>query len=124
MTVPISTETARHYNWGTACDGWHLLAQPHLSVIQERVPPGQREVMHHHATSYQFFYILRGDATIVIGGECTALREGEGLEVPPGTRHQFRNDSDGDVLFLVFSAPPSHGDRVVTEETSTPGANP
>ncbi|MBM2844980.1 MAG: cupin protein [Bacteroidetes bacterium] len=124
MTVPISTETARHYNWGTACDGWHLLAQTHLSVIQERVPPGQREVEHYHATSHQFFYILQGVATIEIGGERIALRGGEGLEVPPGTRHQFRNDSGGEVLFLVISAPPSHGDRVVTEETSTPGANP
>ena len=36
-------DTAEHYTWGGVCDGWHLLKDPTLSVIQERVPPGAGE---------------------------------------------------------------------------------
>lgn len=28
----ISTETAEHYPWGEACEGWHLLRDPSLSA--------------------------------------------------------------------------------------------
>jgi len=113
MITPISVATAGHYTWGAACDGWYLLEQQRVSVIQERVPAGESEVTHHHAASFQFFYILHGEAAMVIKGERVPLREGQGLEVPPGVPHQFRNDSDGEVSFLVISAPPSHGDRVI-----------
>jgi hypothetical protein len=37
----VSLENAEHYNWGGACDGWHLLKSAALSVIQESVPPGE-----------------------------------------------------------------------------------
>jgi mannose-6-phosphate isomerase-like protein (cupin superfamily) len=37
--------------------------------------------------------------------------------IPAGTPHQIRNDSDGEVHFLVISHPPSHGDRDVLPES-------
>lgn len=43
MTNPIRLENAEHYLWGTHCEGWHLVRAPELSVIQERVPPGECE---------------------------------------------------------------------------------
>lgn len=104
--------TGEHYRWGTASEGWHLLRRDDLSVIEERVPPGEREQRHYHNRSRQFFYILRGAAVIEMEGVRHALRERQGLEVPPGAAHQFRNESDADVVFLVVSAPKSHGDRV------------
>jgi hypothetical protein len=51
-----SIENAEHYIWGEICDGWHLLKHDGMSVIQERVPAGGAEVMHHHNVSRQFFY--------------------------------------------------------------------
>ena len=39
------------------------------------------------------------------------LRSGQGLEVQPGVSHQFMNESEYDVSFLVVSAPRAHGDR-------------
>lgn len=49
---------------------------------------------------------------MVIGEETVTLRKGEGIEIPPQVPHQFRNESREDVVFLVVSAPKSHGDRV------------
>jgi mannose-6-phosphate isomerase-like protein (cupin superfamily) len=110
-TAPIQTANAEHYAWGAGCDGWHLLKREDLSVIRERVPPGAAEVRHRHARSRQFFYVLEGEATLEVGGVRHALRAGMGLHVPPGAAHQFRNESESDVHFLVVSAPRSHGDR-------------
>ena len=45
------------YKWGISSDGWHLLKTEDLSIIQERVPPGEFEVKHYHKKSKQFFYI-------------------------------------------------------------------
>ncbi|HEY9644569.1 MAG TPA: cupin domain-containing protein [Coleofasciculaceae cyanobacterium] len=108
---PISIANAEHYIWGERCDGWHLLQREDLSVIQERVPPGQAEVQHLHRRSRQFFYILSGTATLVVGEAAIQLSPFQGLEVPPGVPHQFRNDSDAEVIFVVISSPQSHGDR-------------
>ena len=48
---------------------------------------------------------------MVLGDEAICLRASEGIEIVPGAIHQFRNDSNEDVVFLVVSCPKSHGDR-------------
>ncbi len=108
----ISIKTAEHYSWGQNCDGWHLVRQPELSVIQERMPHGAREVRHLHNHARQFFYVLSGRLTLEHEGTRHELCAGEGLEVPPAHAHQAINESGDDTHFLVISQPPSHGDRV------------
>jgi mannose-6-phosphate isomerase-like protein (cupin superfamily) len=107
----ISIDNAEHYNWGGDCDGWHLLKGDDLSVIQERVPPGRFEIKHRHHKARQFFYILSGAANMVVGDKLINLKANQAIEIPPGTIHQFRNDSNEEVVFLVISSPKSHGDR-------------
>ena len=114
---PISRQTAEHYVWGGSCDGWHLVKQAKLSVIEERMPPGASEVRHHHVHARQFFYALQGELTLEVEGKEYALGAGEGLEVCPGQRHQAINRSASDARMLVISQPPSHGDRVVSGKT-------
>jgi mannose-6-phosphate isomerase-like protein (cupin superfamily) len=108
----VDISSARHYRWGRASDGWHLLDGQDLSVIQERVPPGDQERRHRHARARQFFYLLAGEATLEIDGSRVVLHAGQGVEVPPETPHQFFNESAADVEMLVISAPRAHGDRV------------
>jgi len=107
----VDIRSTRHYRWGAASDGWHLLDGADLSVIQERVPPGDQERRHRHARARQFFYILTGQATLEIDGRQVEVSAGQGIEVPPGTPHQFFNRSAADVEMLVVSSPRSHGDR-------------
>ncbi len=114
---PISKETAEHYVWGSHCDGWHLVKDSELSVIQERMPPGAFEVRHFHNRAQQFFYILSGEAAMEVDGRLLTLRAGEGLRISAGLVHQLRNNSRADLRFLVISQPPSHGDRVVVDES-------
>ena len=60
----VNTSNVDHYKWGKDCDGWHLLRSQGLSVIEERVPPGEKEERHCHTESQQFFYILSGTAQL------------------------------------------------------------
>jgi mannose-6-phosphate isomerase-like protein (cupin superfamily) len=108
----VSIEHAEHYVWGEICDGWHLLKRDDMSVIQERVPAGAAEVMHYHSKARQFFYILDGEGVMIFEDRQVVLQKGDGLEVPPQVRHQFRNQSNTDVHFLVISVPTTRGDRV------------
>jgi mannose-6-phosphate isomerase-like protein (cupin superfamily) len=108
----ISIENAEHYIWGENCDGWHLLKREEISVIQERVPAGSAEVMHYHERARQFFYILDGEGTMFFEDHQVILRKGQGLEIQPMIKHQFKNDSSMDVHFLVISFPSTRGDRI------------
>ncbi|MFZ0859793.1 MAG: cupin domain-containing protein [Candidatus Sulfotelmatobacter sp.] len=108
----VSRENAEHYRWGVDCDGWHLVKDAQLSVIEEFMPPGAAEVRHHHERAQQFFYILTGEVLMEINGENMLIPAGSGVRIPPGTRHQIRNPSSGPVRFLVISQPPSQGDRI------------
>jgi mannose-6-phosphate isomerase-like protein (cupin superfamily) len=111
MTAPISTLHAEHYTWGDGCDGWHLVNQDNLSVIQERVPAGKSEQLHYHVKARQFFFVLQGAATLKVDGRPYTLHEREGLEVSPTIPHLLRNNGTADLVFLVISSPRSHGDR-------------
>jgi mannose-6-phosphate isomerase-like protein (cupin superfamily) len=109
----IDKSTAEHYQWGAACDGWRLVNRPELSVIQERMPRGTREVRHYHQQARQFFYVLSGSATMELNGARETIAGGQGIEIPPGQPHQIFNESDSDLEFLVISQPTTAGDRVL-----------
>jgi mannose-6-phosphate isomerase-like protein (cupin superfamily) len=110
--IAISRENAEHYRWGAECDGWHLVKDKNLSVIEEFMPPGAAEIRHHHEHAQQFFYILTGEVLMEVDGENALIRAGSGIRILPGIRHQIRNPSSSAVRFLVVSQPPSHGDRI------------
>lgn len=108
----VSRSTVAHGIWGEGCDAWELLASPGLSVKHERMPPGAREVRHHHAQAEQFFFVLSGALTMEVEGKTHRVAAQHGIPVAPGLRHQAINDGEEAVEFLVISVPPSAGDRI------------
>jgi mannose-6-phosphate isomerase-like protein (cupin superfamily) len=46
-----------------------------------------------------------------LDGEDHALAAGEGIHIPAGSPHQFRNPFESAVSFLVISSPTTRGDR-------------
>src|SRR5471030_3228199 len=87
IPLPISIANAEQYTWGDHCDGWHLVRAAAFSVIEERMPPGTREVRHWHARARQFFYVLTGTLKMEVEGAMHELPPGFGLELPPGNAH-------------------------------------
>lgn len=106
-----STQTAEHYTWGDRCDSWILADTSGLSVKQERMPGGTREMLHFHRHAQQFFYILKGTATFYIDGECLTASAFQGLLIAPGSRHFIANETAEAIDFLVISQPSANNDR-------------
>lgn len=102
---PIGRSTARHSVWDDVCDAYHLVDRSDLGVVEEVVPPGAGGRPHQHARSREFFYVLAGEATMVLGPREVRVTEGSGVEVPAGTRHQVRNDGPVELRLLVVSSP-------------------
>ena len=119
--MPISIDHAEHYVWGQICDGWHLMKRDDVSLIQERVPAGSAEVMHYHERARQFFYILEGEGIMSFEDHEVILQKGQGLEIAPTMKHQFKNNSQADVHFLVISVPSTRGDRINSAPAAVPG---
>jgi mannose-6-phosphate isomerase-like protein (cupin superfamily) len=115
-TGPAVKETAEHYVWGDQNDGWHLVRSEGLSVIQEQMRPGTSELRHLHRKARQFFFILSGRASFEVAGVTHSLEAGQGMEVAPCVPHRFANPGPEELRFLVVSAPPSHGDRILVSE--------
>lgn len=112
ITKILSRQNAEHYTWGQDCDGWHLLKSDSLSVIKERMPPGTYENRHYHDRSQQVFFILSGQALLIVEDEEYRVQALESLHVKNGLKHQIKNIGDQDLYFLVISEPKSHGDRI------------
>ena len=108
----VSKNNSKHYKWGNNCDGWHLVKTDNLSVIQECVPYGSSEIRHFHNKAEQFFYVLSGEATIKVESDLYVIKKNQGIYIPKGTFHQLKNELREDLVFIVTSVPPSHGDRV------------
>src|SRR6476469_7590095 len=99
----ISTRNAEHYRWGDCCDGWYLVKNERLNILEERMPPGTSESRHIHRKTQPFFYVLSGEATLEIDGRIIVLRQREGTLVPPGAAHQMQNRSKHDLEIMVPS---------------------
>jgi mannose-6-phosphate isomerase-like protein (cupin superfamily) len=121
----VSTANAEHYKWGgpnaTDCDAWYLVRTPEINIIEELMPPGTSETLHHHVHARQFMFVLEGQLTLMVEYHDFLLHPGEGLEVAPGQLHQAINRSNAPARFVVTSQPPSHDDRV--EDASSPAAD-
>ena len=108
----VSTKNAEHYNWGQKNDGWHLLKNDQLSVIEELMHPYTTEQLHYHTKAQQVFYILSGRASFEVAENIVQLGPGDSLHVPAGTPHKIFNEASEALRFIVISSPKSHNDRI------------
>ena len=110
--LAVGRDTVASSRWMEVCEGWTLLAQGDLHVMLERMPASTREVRHWHAATRQFYFVLRGQASVVVGDDVVFLEAEHGIEIPAGVVHQMRARGERPLEFLVISTQPPRGDRV------------
>ena len=108
-------EPLEHYKWGNDCDGWRLVKEKNLSVIQECMPAGTTETKHYHQDAQQFFFILRGRARFEVEDEIIEVQQNQGLHIAAGKKHRIVNDTNEELEFLLCSQPSTANDRVICE---------
>ncbi|WP_456440437.1 cupin domain-containing protein [Psychroserpens sp.] len=114
--MKVTKTNSKEYSWGQKCKGWHLLNTNELSIIQEIMPIETQEVKHKHSKSQQFFYILQGQATFIIGDKKYKVDKNQGMHINPNIIHQIKNQTNENLEFLVISQPHSHGDKIIENE--------
>jgi putative monooxygenase len=58
-----------------------------LAIVQ----PGERIGEHYHPYSEEFVFVVAGDLEVDLDGVSQPLRPDQGLMIPIGMRHRFRN---------------------------------
>ena len=79
--------------------------------------PGVESLPHADATMEKVFFVAAGSAVLVADGAERRVSEGDGVLMPPGVRHVFRNDGDVPLELLVTEETVPNGS---TGERSAP----
>jgi quercetin dioxygenase-like cupin family protein len=69
------------------------------------VPPGGGPPLHVHSREEEGFYVLEGEITFTVNGERLVAGVGTFANMPVGTPHSFRNESDRPARMLISVAP-------------------
>jgi quercetin dioxygenase-like cupin family protein len=69
------------------------------------VPPGGGPPPHVHSREEEGFYILEGEVRFQIGDERLVAAPGTFANMPVGTPHSFKNESDRPARMLITVAP-------------------
>ncbi len=86
------------------------------SLAEATLPVGTRTQAHYHPKTEEIYYLLRGVGLMAIGSHCAEVRQGDGIAIPPGAKHQIANIGEEPLVFLCTCAPAyEHDDTVFCE---------
>src|SRR5437764_6416928 len=75
------------------------------AVWEAVVPPGSGPPPHVHSREEEGFYVLEGEVTFTVNGERVVATAGTFANMPVGTPHSFKNESDRPAKMLLSVAP-------------------
>ena len=78
------------------------------------VPPGGGPPPHVHGREEEGFYVLDGEVTFTVNGERVVATAGTFANMPVGTPHGFKNESDRPARMLI-SVAPDRTERLLAE---------
>jgi 2-phosphoglycolate phosphatase len=87
-----------------------------VTLAEATLKPGMATIEHVHKRSEEIYYFLSGAGIMKINGKKFAIKPGDGVLIPPGSRHKLKNTGRREIKFLCACAPPySHSDTLHTE---------
>src|ERR1700760_4716068 len=91
-------------------DVYHFLAtgddtNGKYALFEALVEPGGGPPPHVHSREEEGFYVLEGEITFTVNSERVVAKAGTFANMPVGTPHSFRNDSDRPARMLISVAP-------------------
>ena len=88
------------------------------NMIHSTVPPNQTNRATVHSTVSEFWYILEGEGEIWrddgTSDSVTPLVSGTAIDIPVGTKFQYRNCGEAELKFICIAMPPWPGDSEAT----------
>ena len=91
-----------------------LYTGKHSQLVLMSLKPGEEIGEETHADVDQFFRFEGGEGKVIIGGVEHRVKDGDGVIVPAGARHNVVNTSKGlELKLYTIYSPPEHQDGVV-----------
>ena len=97
-TVAVVGDVYRFLATGVDTNGTYAL-------WEALVPPGGGPPPHVHSREEEGFYVLDGEITFAVNGETVVATAGTFANMPVGTPHSFKNESDKPAKMLISVAP-------------------
>lgn len=91
-----------------------LYTGKHSQLVLMSLKPGQEIGEEVHEDHDQFFRFEEGHGAVIIDGVKSRVRDGSGVVVPSGARHNVINTSkDTELKLYTIYSPPEHLDGIV-----------
>ncbi|MBK1662175.1 cupin domain-containing protein [Paracraurococcus ruber] len=74
-------------------------------IVHCLVPPGGGPPPHIHDREDEFFYLIEGEVSVIIGGRSFAARAGDLVTARRGVPHTYRNTGSGNASMLAIFTP-------------------
>lgn len=74
-------------------------------IWEATVPPGGGPPPHLHTREEEGFYVIEGEITIHVDGQRVTATPGSFVNLPAGSTHWFRNETDRPAKMLILVAP-------------------
>src|SRR3954447_1165794 len=75
------------------------------AIWEAIVPPGGGPPPHLHTREEEGFYVIEGEVTIHVDGRSVTATPGSFVNMPVGSIHWFRNETDRTAKLLILAAP-------------------
>ena len=120
FAAAIEVETRRNTDFRRV-----LHTGAHCQLVLMRLKPGEEIGEEVHEDVDQFFRFKAGAGAVVIDGVLHAVRDGTGVIVPCGARHNVVNTSKtADLKLYTIYSPPEHKYKVVRKTKQDAEASP
>jgi mannose-6-phosphate isomerase-like protein (cupin superfamily) len=86
------------------------------SLAEAVLRHGVSTLAHSHPNTEEIYYLLYGEGLMAIEEERRSVLPGDGIIIPPGTRHQILNTGSEDLVVLCCCVPAyEHTDTVMCD---------
>ncbi len=78
---------------------------PQHSVALIEIEPGKSSQRYHHPEAEESYFVLEGEARMVVGEESRVLKPGDCVLISPRESHQIFNDHQEPLKYLAICSP-------------------
>ena len=89
---------------------------PSLSIVQARVQPNKKTVVHSLNGIDEYYVVIQGRATAYIGEISYQLVAGDVLKIAAGEQQSVENIGEDDLIFLAICTPRFKADQYTAHE--------
>lgn len=97
-TIAVVGDVYRFLATGDDTDGRY-------AMFEACVPPGGGPPPHIHSREEESFYVLEGEITFQVGDQRIVAKAGTFANMPVGSLHSFRNNTDKTARMIISVAP-------------------